>query len=69
MYLSGEASPRVAGLKANETEYAFAIEKRAGAHVFQLNFGNSQGTTFAQIGAGGLPRSLYMGFNLTRKFF
>ena len=57
------------GPSPNSTEYAFAIEKRAGAHLFQLNFGNSQGTTFAQTAAGGLPDSLFMGFNLTRKFF
>jgi hypothetical protein len=69
VYVSAEASPRVAGLKGNSTEYAFAIEKRAGAHMFQLNFGNSQGTTFAQTAAGGIPDSLFMGFNLTRKFF
>jgi hypothetical protein len=69
VYLSAEVSPRVAGLKANTTEYGFAIEKRAGAHVFQLNFANSQGTTFAQTAAGGLPDSLFLGFNLTRKFF
>jgi hypothetical protein len=69
VYVSAEVSPRVAGLAANTTEYAFAIEKRAGAHLFQLNFGNSQGTTFAQTASGGLPDALFMGFNLTRKFF
>jgi hypothetical protein len=69
VYISGEVSPRVAGTIANSTEYAFGIEKRAGAHMFQLNFGNSQSTTFAQIANGGLPDSLFMGFNLTRKFF
>jgi len=69
VYLSAEISPRVAGSKPNVNEYAFAIEKRAGAHLFQLNFGNSQGTTFAETAAGGLPDSLFMGFNLTRKFF
>ena len=69
VYLSAEVSPRVAGADPNVTEYAFAIEKRAGAHLFQLNFGNSQGTTFAEIASGGLPNSLFMGFNLTRKFF
>jgi hypothetical protein len=69
VYLSAEISPRVAGAKPNVNEYAFAIEKRAGAHLFQLNFGNSQGTTFAETAAGGNPDSLFMGFNLTRKFF
>jgi len=69
VYVSAEVSPRVAGTKVNDAEYAFAIEKRAGAHLFQLNFGNSQGTTFAQTAAGGFPDALFMGFNLTRKFF
>jgi hypothetical protein len=69
VYVSAEVSPRVAGASPNATEYAFGIEKRAGAHLFQLNFGNSQSTTFAQTAAGGLPNSLFMGFNLTRKFF
>lgn len=69
VYVSAEVSPRVAGLKNNETEYGFAIEKRAGAHIFQLNFSNSQLSTFAQTGAGGLPDSMFLGFNLTRKFF
>ena len=45
----------VAGTSARTPEYAFGIEKRAGAHMFQLNFGNSQGTTFAQTAHGGFP--------------
>jgi hypothetical protein len=69
VYVSAEVSPRVAGLASNTAEYGFAIEKRAGAHVFQLNFSNSELSTFAQTGAGGLPDSLFLGFNLTRKFF
>jgi len=69
VYISAEVSPRVAGLAQNTAEYGFAIEKRAGAHVFQLNFSNSELSTFAQTGAGGLPDSLFLGFNLTRKFF
>ena len=69
IYISAEVSPRLAGLASDQPEYGFAIEKRAGAHVFQLNFTNSSGTTFAQTAQGGLPSSLYLGFNLTRKFF
>jgi len=69
VYISAEVSPRLAGLAPNTAEYGFAIEKRAGAHVFQLNFSNSEQSTFAQTGAGGLPDSLFLGFNLTRKFF
>jgi hypothetical protein len=69
VYVSAEVSPRVAGTVSNTAEYGFAIEKRAGAHVFQLNFSNSELATFAQTAAGGLPDSLFLGFNLTRKFF
>jgi len=69
VYVSAEVSPRLAGVALNTAEYGFAIEKRAGAHVFQLNFSNSELSTFAQTGAGGLPGSLFLGFNLTRKFF
>lgn len=69
VYLSAEASPRLAGYAPDTPEYGFAIEKRVGAHVFQLNFSNTSGTTFAQTAQGGVPQSLYLGFNLTRKFF
>lgn len=69
VYLSAEVSPRLAGYAPDRPEYGFAIEKRAGAHIFQLNFTNSSGTTFGQTAQGGLPESLYLGFNLTRKFF
>lgn len=69
VYVSAEVSPRVGGLASNTAEYGFAIEKRAGSHVFQLNFSNSELSTFAQTAAGGLPDSLFLGFNLTRKFF
>jgi hypothetical protein len=37
--------------------------------VFQLNVNNGQGTTFGQLARGGFPDSLYLGFNLARKFF
>jgi hypothetical protein len=69
VYVVGEASPRVSGYAPGQVEYAFGIEKRAGAHMFQLTFANTFGTTFGQIAHGGSPESLYMGFNLTRKFF
>lgn len=69
VYLSAEVSPRLAGYAPGTAEYGFAIEKRAGAHVFQLNFTNSSLTTFAQTAQGGQEGDLQMGFNLTRKFF
>jgi hypothetical protein len=68
-YVVAEISPRMVGYAPGQAEYAFGIEKRVGGHVFQLNFGNDQGTTFGQIAEGGTPQSLYLGFNLTRKFF
>ncbi|HUQ68450.1 MAG TPA: DUF5777 family beta-barrel protein [Planctomycetaceae bacterium] len=68
-YVVAEVTPRVAGYSPDNAEYAFGIEKRAGGHLFQLNFGNSQGSTFAQTARGGFPENLFLGFNLARKFF
>jgi hypothetical protein len=68
-YVVAEVSPRVAGYQPDRAEYAFGIEKRAGGHMFQLNFGNSQGSTFAQVARGGFRDNLFLGFNLARKFF
>jgi uncharacterized beta barrel domain-containing protein DUF5777 len=70
VYVVAETSPRVAGYKPGVAEVAFAIEKHAGGHQFQLNFSDSFGTTMAQIARGGPePRDWYMGFNISRKFF
>jgi hypothetical protein len=69
VYLVAEVSPRVNGYAPGKPQYGFAIEKRAGGHMFQLNFTNSFGTTFGQIARGGTPEALYLGFNLSRKFF
>ncbi len=69
VYLTGEVSPRMSGYKPGKPEFGFALEKRAGLHVFQLNFTNTQASTFAQVARGGFPDSLYLGFNLARKFF
>jgi hypothetical protein len=69
VYLVAEVAPRGAGFSPDKPAFGFAIEKRAGGHLFQLNFNNGQGTTFAQIARGGFADSLYLGFNLARKFF
>ena len=69
VYVVAETSPRVAGYSPDKPAFAFGIEKRAGGHLFQLNFGNGQGTTFGQTARGGFPHALFMGFNLARKFF
>ncbi len=63
-----EITPRVAGFDPGEHQVAFAVEKRAGGHSFQLNFGNAFGTTFAQMARGGND-DWYLGFNITRKFY
>jgi hypothetical protein len=75
VYLVGEYAPRVAGYRPDVNHAAFAIEKRAGGHMFQLNFSDTYGTTLGQIAARparGSPttsKDWYMGFNITRKFF
>jgi hypothetical protein len=69
VYIVGEVAPRVGGYSPDKPAFGFAIEKRAGGHLFQLNFNNGQGTTFAQLARGGFADSLYLGFNLARKFF
>jgi hypothetical protein len=68
-YLVAEVSPRLAGYAPAKPEYGFGIEKRVGGHVFQLNFTNTFSTTFAQVARGGFPDTLYLGFNLGRKFY
>jgi hypothetical protein len=69
VYLVGEVIPRASGYRPGQAAYGFAIEKRAGGHLFQLNVNNGQGTTFGQLARGGFSDSLYLGFNLARKFF
>jgi hypothetical protein len=69
LYLIGEVTPRVSGYVIGDAEYGFGISARVGGHVFDLTFTNSQGTTFAQMARGGFPDSLFLGFNLARKFF
>lgn len=69
VYLVGEVAPRAAGYSPDKPAWGFAVEKRAGGHMFQLNFNNGQGTTFGQLARGGFADSLYLGFNLARKFF
>jgi hypothetical protein len=70
LYLVGEFTPRLAGNAPGIHYGSFAIEKRYGGHVFQLNFSNSIGTTPAQVARGGYKaEDWYLGFNLSRKFF
>jgi Membrane bound beta barrel domain (DUF5777) len=74
VYLVGEFAPRASGYKPGVNHGSFAIEKRAGGHLFQLNFSNAFGTTMGQIARGGPvegngEENWYLGFNISRKFF
>ena len=69
VYLVGEFNPR-AGYSPATHQGSFAIEKRAGGHVFQLNFSNGFGNTMGQLARGGTSSDdWYLGFNISRKFF
>jgi hypothetical protein len=69
VYIVGEFIPRV-GYEPGVNHGTFGIEKRAGGHVFQLNFSNGFGTTMGQIARGGTASDdWYLGFSISRKFF
>jgi hypothetical protein len=69
VYLVGEFIPR-AGFDPGVHHGTFGIEKRAGGHVFQLNFSNSLGNTPGQLARGGPSNdNWHIGFNISRKFF
>jgi Membrane bound beta barrel domain (DUF5777) len=69
VYVVGEVSPRVRGYAPGQAEFAFGFERRSGGHMFLLTFTNSLSSTFGQVARGGFPDTIYMGFNLGRKFF
>jgi hypothetical protein len=69
VYVAGEISPRLSGFRPGTKQFGFAVEKRIGGHVFQLNVTNGSGTTLAQVARGGQLKNLGLGFNLARKFF
>jgi hypothetical protein len=75
VYLVGEFAPRtgntdVAPGQPGVSHGSFGIEKRAGGHMFQVNFSNAFGTTMANIARGGGEQNdWYLGFNISRKFF
>lgn len=69
-YLVAEITPRVAGYDPGVNLISFGLEKRAGGHLFQVNFSNGLGTTLGQIARGGVANDAwYIGFNISRKFF
>jgi hypothetical protein len=70
VYFVGEIEPRVTGYAPGTTAASVGVEKRVGAHMFQLNFSNSFATTLGQLARGaGDSNDWFLGFNLSRKFF
>jgi hypothetical protein len=70
VYVVVEVTPRVSGHAPGKTLTSFAIEKRAGGHMFQLNVGNGNASTPGQIARGATDYdNWYLGFNLSRKFY
>ena len=68
--VAAEFSPRLSGYRPGVNHGSFAIEKRAGGHVFQLNFSDSFATTMGQIARGGpASKDWFLGFNISRKFY
>jgi len=69
-YVSGEVTPRIGGYvpSGSYAAYGFAIEQRVGGHLFSLTFTSGAATTYAQLAQGG-TKGLFLGFNLSRKFF
>jgi hypothetical protein len=68
-YVAAEVAVRVQGYAPDQPGYGVSIEKRVGAHMFSMTFTNTFATTFAQLARGGAANSLFLGFNLGRKFF
>jgi len=71
MYLTAEITPRLSGFEPGADQVSFALEGRAGGHLFQLNVSNGFGTTLGQLAANGAFNNdnWYIGFNIARKFF
>jgi hypothetical protein len=70
VYIVAEVAPRPSGYRPGVNHGSFAIEKRLGGHMFQVNFSDSFATTMSQIARGGTAsKDWYLGFNITRKFF
>lgn len=70
MYVMAEVTPRVAGYTPSSNQISFAVESRAGGHLFQIGVSNGFGTTLGQLARGGVDYDQwYLGFNLSRKFF
>jgi hypothetical protein len=69
VYVVAELTPRT-GYEPGTNHASFAVEKRVGGHVFQMNFSNGIGSTTGQLARGGVSYDdWFLGFNITRKFY
>ena len=59
----------MAGYDPDEPAWNVGIEKLTHGHVLQLNIGNNFDTTPGQLARGGVPQSVFLGFNISRKFY
>jgi hypothetical protein len=69
VYVVLEGSPRLAGYDPDEAAWNVGIEKLTHGHVLQLNIGNNFDTTPGQLARGGVPGAVFLGFNISRKFY
>jgi hypothetical protein len=70
VYVVLEGTPRVAGYDADQpAAWNVGIEKLTHGHVLQLNIGNNFDTTPGQLARGGVPSAVFLGFNISRKFY
>jgi uncharacterized beta barrel domain-containing protein DUF5777 len=67
-YVVGEYTPRLAGNDPQSDVWGVAVEAATHGHTFQVNFTNTFGTLPGQIARGGADGSVYLGFNITRRF-
>ena len=70
LYVTAEATPRLAGHAPADALVSFGLERRAGGHLFSINVSNGFGTTIGQVARGGTSfDDWYIGFNISRKFY
>ena len=68
-YVAGEIAIRVRRLRPGPARVQREHREARRRAVFSMTFTNTFATTFAQLARGGGANSLFLGFNLGRKFF
>jgi len=67
-FVVAEVSPRLSGYTPDRAAWNVGVEKQTHGHVLQLNVGNNFATTPGMIARGGDRDSVFLGFNLSRKW-